>query len=457
MKKKNGFTLIELLAIIVILAIIAVITIPIILNIIDESKKGAVSDSAYGYKDAIQKFYVSRLSSNPDFEIVNGIYTIDSNGNLKYEDSSDSSKNVLYEINLNGSIPNGGFVEMHNNVLKNACIQFDELSVLITDSVVSEVKSGSCFNVSVISDEDLTIDVGTVYDFNYVSDSDNKEQVLDILQSGYYKLEVWGAQGGSSVYNSTGGYGGYSVGTIKLKKGDRLFINVGGAGVPIEGADVVSDGGYNGGGAAFTEKSSNYRYSGSGGGATHIAFKSGVLSELESEKGDFDESAGVYRSNVILIVAGGGSGTWNIGSPSQWETVTAGQGGGATGKTGIGVYGGSQIIHGGGTQNSGFAFGQGQPDGPNGAGGGFYGGESGGYASGGGSGYIGSPLLVDKIMYCYNCDENDGADVKTISTIGHSGLVDTANCLAGYSSAPIAKCAKAESGFARITYLGYSI
>jgi prepilin-type N-terminal cleavage/methylation domain-containing protein len=232
MKKKNGFTLIELLAIIVILAIIAVITIPIILNIIDESKKGAVSDSAYGYKDAIQKFYVSRLSSNPDFEIVNGIYTIDSNGNLKYEDSSDSSKNVLYEINLNGSIPNGGFVEMHNNVLKNACIQFDELSVLITDSVVSEVKSGSCFNVSVISDEDLTIDVGTVYDFNYVSDSDNKEQVLDILQSGYYKLEVWGAQGGSSVYNSTGGYGGYSVGTVKLKKGDRLFINVGGAGVP---------------------------------------------------------------------------------------------------------------------------------------------------------------------------------------------------------------------------------
>ena len=54
MKKKNGFTLIELLAIIVILAIIAVITVPIILNIIDSSKKGAKTDSFYGYKDAIQ-------------------------------------------------------------------------------------------------------------------------------------------------------------------------------------------------------------------------------------------------------------------------------------------------------------------------------------------------------------------------------------------------------------------
>ena len=38
--KLNAFTLIELLAIIVILAIIAVITVPIILNIIDNSRRG---------------------------------------------------------------------------------------------------------------------------------------------------------------------------------------------------------------------------------------------------------------------------------------------------------------------------------------------------------------------------------------------------------------------------------
>ena len=51
MKNKNkGFTLIELLAIIVILAIIAVITVPILLNVIENSRKGASIDSAYGYK-----------------------------------------------------------------------------------------------------------------------------------------------------------------------------------------------------------------------------------------------------------------------------------------------------------------------------------------------------------------------------------------------------------------------
>ena len=57
--KKQGryrFTLIELLAIIVILAIIAVITVPLILGIIDDAKKGSITDSAYGYKSAIQNY-----------------------------------------------------------------------------------------------------------------------------------------------------------------------------------------------------------------------------------------------------------------------------------------------------------------------------------------------------------------------------------------------------------------
>lgn len=56
MKKKNGFTLIELLAILVILAIIAVITIPKINKVINESKQNAARNSAYGYKDAIEKW-----------------------------------------------------------------------------------------------------------------------------------------------------------------------------------------------------------------------------------------------------------------------------------------------------------------------------------------------------------------------------------------------------------------
>ena len=59
MKKlnKKGFTLIELLAIIVILAIIAVITVPIILNIIENARKGAAKNSVIGYGKAVELAY----------------------------------------------------------------------------------------------------------------------------------------------------------------------------------------------------------------------------------------------------------------------------------------------------------------------------------------------------------------------------------------------------------------
>ena len=46
MNKKNGFTLVELLAVIVILAIVLVIAVPQILNVITESRKGALISSA---------------------------------------------------------------------------------------------------------------------------------------------------------------------------------------------------------------------------------------------------------------------------------------------------------------------------------------------------------------------------------------------------------------------------
>ena len=54
---KKGFTLIELLAIIVILAIIAVITVPIILNIIDNARRGAEKNSVIGFGKAVELSY----------------------------------------------------------------------------------------------------------------------------------------------------------------------------------------------------------------------------------------------------------------------------------------------------------------------------------------------------------------------------------------------------------------
>ena len=54
MKNKKGFTLIELLAVIVILAIIALIAVPIVLNMIEQSRRSAARSAALGYVDAIE-------------------------------------------------------------------------------------------------------------------------------------------------------------------------------------------------------------------------------------------------------------------------------------------------------------------------------------------------------------------------------------------------------------------
>lgn len=67
---KKGFTLIELLAVIVILAIIALITVPVVINIINSSKKGAAEASAYGTIDAARLFYYQESIDSNSSEIT---------------------------------------------------------------------------------------------------------------------------------------------------------------------------------------------------------------------------------------------------------------------------------------------------------------------------------------------------------------------------------------------------
>ena len=132
MKKKNGFTLIELLAIIVILAIIAVITVPIILNIIENSRKGAASDSAYGYKDAVNKWYVSKLQDDNNYRL-NGNYNV-SDGKLDNID-----------IPVSGDKPTNGTLTYSNNVLTGGCLTIGEYKVTFdSKGSVSKTEKGEC-------------------------------------------------------------------------------------------------------------------------------------------------------------------------------------------------------------------------------------------------------------------------------------------------------------------------
>lgn len=102
MKKMNkkGFTLIELLAIIVILAIIAVITVPLILNIIDDAKKGAERNSVIGYGKAIELAYTQSLwdeELNGSGTGVEGKSVSLNISNASGATSSSKTLNVIYE------------------------------------------------------------------------------------------------------------------------------------------------------------------------------------------------------------------------------------------------------------------------------------------------------------------------------------------------------------------------
>jgi len=215
-------------------------------------------------------------------------------------------------------------------------------------------------------------------------------QTFTAQVSGVYKLEAIGARGGicAGYGTATNGLGGYGMGYVMLKKGETIYICVGGQGTGGGGgygAETRPAGGYNGGGAGgfFREwvEDQGWRWGcgAGGGGATHFARASGTLAELGAK-------------THLLLVAGGGGGEVK----GSTNNNAIGNGGGESGTAGANSNGG--------TQSGGYAFGQGQDgfcsnegssqQGNGGAGGGLYGGYTNQYAAipyggAGGSGYIG--------------------------------------------------------------------
>lgn len=105
----------------------------------------------------------------------------------------------------------------------------------------------------------------TVWEFEYTA----KEQTFQVPYKGIYKIEAYGAQGGTASKDVSGGKGNYIVGTVQFDKDTNLAIYVGG------------QDGYNGGGAGNTVQ-------GVGGGATDIRYKGNKINDR------------------ILVAAGGG-------------------------------------------------------------------------------------------------------------------------------------------------------
>lgn len=222
--------------------------------------------------------------------------------------------------------------------------------------------------------------------FNYTGNV----QTYTVPITGTYKLQTWGAQGGTDSSDSiTAGKGGYAQGMVKLNKDQVLYIYIGGQGGPTNSNGLA---GYNGGGLGGLYSYGINLRAGGGGGATHIASLSGLLSALSNNK------------SLVYIVAGGGGGYCHGGADN--DKHYGGLGGGTNGGNSVEPFNTGKISY-GATQTTGYLFGKGQ-DGRNadgggwgaqaggGCGGGWYGGNASQYmgdnsntGGSGGSGYIG--------------------------------------------------------------------
>lgn len=272
-----------------------------------------------------------------------------------------------------------------------------------------------------------TLAANNLYPIDLIMDLDQtlgytgSQQTLTVPATGYYTLEAWGAQGGSST--NAGGNGGYSKVVYQLTQGTTLYIYCGGAGSARSGT-TGGAGGWNGGGKggnAYT----GYNGGGGGGGATHIA--TSQIGAITANNNLYTGTAAnpTAKTGLLLVAGGGGGGTYQSG---------AGYGGAGGGDTIDDIIG--YNAEGGGKYNSSqLTFG-----GSQGVDGRDYIDANVGQAKGGSGGHGGGFKAVSSVS---NQDRSYGGS-------GGTGWVISTNAYSGSTTAG----QRSGNGMARITWYG---
>lgn len=125
MKNRNNkaFTLIEILAVIVILAIISFIAVPMILKVVDDARRGATEDSAYGLLKATENYIASTMVSN------GGVFPKD---RIEFDCSKDGcelstdleNSSRFKKIDVKGQKPISGEIIINNSQVEQMTLDY---------------------------------------------------------------------------------------------------------------------------------------------------------------------------------------------------------------------------------------------------------------------------------------------------------------------------------------------
>ena len=415
-KNKKGFTLVELIAVIVVLILIMVMAFSMVNKHMEATKINAFIKEANTFaKGAMTKEGFDReLDSYSDDVLHNAVY-----GKVCYSITNKSLSKFVEKTQNNYK----GSVEVCYGL---DCTYTTKIWITdgkhyidgLTEPSKTEQVTGSFTTQYPESCGYEIAGIGGSSGNNLISNFEftGGEQIFIANKDGVYSLEAWGAGGGDLDLVNLGGKGAYAYDEVELHKGDKLYVNVGGKGA---GRCQVNDSSckatYNGGAKGGLNVAA-------GGGATHIALKSGQLFDVGGE--------------YVLIAAGGGGGGHE---PLTGERANLKQAGGYCdtwwpAARGCGVFG----YHGGYRQNTENFYGNG---------GGFSATATGTHDFNysdmawitvlGGTSYVTNRLVRNGRMVCYNC---------TVAERTTSVLV--------YSDQPITDYPKIEDGYARITYIG---